>query len=336
MTPRTTRPDAPLLSVRDLRQSFRVSSGTVFGGRRSVRAVDGISFDVPRGRVLGIVGESGCGKSSVAKSILNIHTPTSGSIRFDGTDLATLDAAGWRALRQDIQYVFQDPLGALDPRMTVLGQVVEPLIIHGLGDAAERRARGGEMLEAVGLTGDMFCTFPHELSGGQRQRVVLARALVLKPRLLICDEPVSALDVSIQAQVIRLLEALKESLDLTIIFISHDLSLVRYVCDDIAVMYLGRIVEHGPTGTVFTRPRHPYTRALMSAIPVPEPDQDHETIILPGEPPSPFNPPPGCRFHPRCSLQEPMCRSTDADLEPMDAPAHAVACHVVHGRGTAA
>jgi oligopeptide/dipeptide ABC transporter ATP-binding protein len=322
----------PLLSVSDLRQTFSTGFGGWFGNRRHVRAVDGVSFDVQRGGVLGVVGESGCGKSTVAKSILNIHPPTSGQIIFDGEDLVTLNAQEWRDLRRDIQYVFQDPLGALDPRMTVLSQVMEPLIIHHIGNSDEQLKQAHELLEAVGLLAESHDKYPHELSGGQRQRVVLARALILRPRLVICDEPVSALDVSIQAQVIQLLEELKTSFDLTIVFISHDLSLVRYFCDTIVVMYLGKIVESGPTEEMFANPQHPYTQALISAIPVPEPGIERNVIVLQGEPPSPYNPPTGCHFHPRCGWQKSLCRSAYPELELVDQSGHFAACHVVHER----
>ena len=297
-----------------------------------MRAVDGISFDVQRGEVLGIVGESSCGKSSVAKSILKIHPPTSGRIIFDGEDLVRLKPRPWRDMRREIQYVFQDPLGALDPRMTVLTQVIEPLIIHSIGSSDAQLKQAHELLEAVGLLAESHDKYPHELSGGQRQRVVLARALILKPRLLICDEPVSALDVSIQAQVIQLLEELKTSFDLTIMFISHDLSLVRYFCDTMIVMYLGKIVESGPIEEMFTNPRHPYTQALISAIPVAEPGIERDVIVLQGEPPSSFSPPTGCHFHPRCGLQKTLCRSIYPELELVDQSDHFAACHVVHER----
>jgi len=320
----------PLLSVSDLRLTFSTGYGGWFGNRRHVRAVDGISFDVERGGVLGIVGESSCGKSSVAKSILNIHPPTSGQIIFDGEDLVGLNARKWRDMRREIQYVFQDPLGALDPRMTVLAQVIEPLIIHGIGNFDGQLKQAHELLEAVGLLAESHDKYPHELSGGQRQRVVLARALILKPRLLICDEPVSALDVSIQAQVIQLLEELKTSFDLTIMFISHDLSLVRYFCDTIVVMYLGKIVESGPTEQMFADPQHPYTQALISAIPVPEPGVERDVIVLQGEPPSSFSPPTGCHFHPRCGWLQTICRSTYPKLQQVDQGGQFAACHVVH------
>ncbi len=329
---RSVEPLEPLLSVRNLRLTFRYGFGGWFGNRRHVHAVDGVSFDVARGEVLGIVGESSSGKSSVAKSILNIHPPSSGQVVFDGEDLDTLSSHEWRDMRREIQYVFQDPLGALDPRMTVLDQVIEPLTIHSIGNTIERRRQAHDLLGAVGLMTESHGKYPHELSGGQRQRVVLARALILKPRLLICDEPVSALDVSIQAQVIQLLEELKKTFDLTIVFISHDLSLIRYFCDTMVVMYLGRIVESGSTAEIFANPRHPYTQALISAIPVAEPGLKHDVIALQGEPPNPFNPPTGCHFHPRCRLQETICRSVYPDLEPVDGTALRVACHVVTSR----
>jgi oligopeptide/dipeptide ABC transporter ATP-binding protein len=319
-----------LLSVRDLRLTFSSGYGGWLGSHRHVHAVDGISFDVQRGEVLGIVGESSCGKSSVAKSILNIHPPTSGQVTFNGEDLLALNSKAWRDMRQEIQYVFQDPLGALDPRMSVLSQVIEPLIIHKIGNSEEQTRQAHELLEAVGLLAESHDKYPHELSGGQRQRVVLARALILKPRLLICDEPVSALDVSIQAQVIQLLEELKTSFDLTIMFISHDLSLVRYFCDTIVVMYLGRIVESGSIDDVFANPRHPYTQALISSIPVPEPGHKSDAVILQGEPPSSFSPPAGCHFHPRCKLQKVLCRSVYPNLDAVGRRGQQVACHVVH------
>lgn len=322
----------PLLSVRNLRLTFSDGFGGWFGNRRHVHAVYGVSFDVRHGEVLGIVGESSSGKSSVAKSILNIHPPTSGQVVFDGEDLDTLSPREWRDIRRDIQYVFQDPLGALDPRMTVLSQVIEPLTIHNIGNIIERRRQAQDLLEAVGLMAESYDKYPHELSGGQRQRVVLARALILKPKLLICDEPVSALDVSIQAQVIQLLEELKKTFDLTIMFISHDLSLIRYFCDTMVVMYLGRIVESGSTEEMFAYPRHPYTQALISAIPIAEPGLKHDVIALQGEPPNPFNPPTGCHFHPRCGLKETLCQAVYPDLEPVGGNGRLVACHVVAGR----
>lgn len=322
-----------LLSVTDLRLVFSDGIDWWFGNRRHVHAVDGISFDVQRGEVLGIVGESSSGKSSVAKSILKIHPPTSGQVIFGGDNLGSLNKRIWRDMRREIQYVFQDPMGALDPRMTVLAQVIEPLTIHGIGNTIERRREARDLLEAVGLVEEAQIKYPHELSGGQRQRVVLARALILKPRLLICDEPVSALDVSIQAQVIQLLEELKKTFDLTIIFISHDLSLVRYFCDTMMVMYLGRIVESGTTKEIFANPQHPYTQALISAIPVPEPGFKHEVIALQGEPPSSFNPPTGCHFHPRCQWKTALCQSVYPDLETLEQTGRRVACHNVEDRG---
>jgi len=321
-----------LLRVRGLVQRYELERATPFGARRFLEAVGGVSFDVAAGEVLGIVGESGCGKSSVAKAVLGASTPSEGRVHFDGRDITRPTPAQWRALRRDIQYVFQDPLGALDPRMRILDQVVEPLVIHGVGSPALRRERAQRMLAEVGLDADTHRRFAHELSGGQRQRAVIARALVLEPRLLICDEPVSALDVSIQAQVVNLLQRLRRELDLTLVFISHDLSLVRYLCDRVAVMYLGRIVEEGPVERVFAAPRHPYTQVLIAAIPVPDPSRRGLLPALPGEPPSPFAPPPGCAFHPRCREALDQCRSRLPALLACG-DGRQVACHAVHGSG---
>ncbi|MCI0366609.1 MAG: ABC transporter ATP-binding protein [Phycisphaerales bacterium] len=320
----------PVLAVDNLTRHFRTGRRGIFGGRRLVRAVDGISFEIRKGEVFGIVGESGCGKSSCSKAILNIHPPQSGTVRLDGIELTKLSAREWRQLRRRIQYVFQDPLSALDPRISVINQVIEPLIIHDIGSRSERRRKAMDLLLAVGLQSDQSDKFPHELSGGQRQRVVLARALVLDPHLIICDEPVSALDVSIQAQVIQLMRRLRDQLALTILFISHDLSLVRFLCDRVAVMYLGQIVELARTRDLFARPQHPYTQALISAIPIPMPGARREQILLEGEPPSPINPPVACRFHPRCRHAAPLCRQVDPALK-RHADDRLVACHWAHG-----
>jgi oligopeptide/dipeptide ABC transporter ATP-binding protein len=278
--------------------------------------------------VLGIVGESGCGKSSVAKAILNIHPPAAGRVKFRGTDLTKLSAADWRAMRRTIQYVFQDPLNSLDPRIRILDQVIEPLIIHGIGSARERADKAIAVLEAVGLGRAHHRKFPHELSGGQQQRVVLARALVLDPEIIICDEPISALDVSIQAQVVQLLQKLRKDFGLTILFISHDLSIVRYLCDRVAVMYLGRIVEFAETNAMFDQPQHPYTKALISAIPIPVPGARSDRILLEGEPPSPINLPAGCRFNPRCQIAVALCRQSEPAL--LGGAGHVTACHLAH------
>ena len=322
--------DLPVLQVENLTRHFQAGRRGLFGARQTVRAVDGISFEVKRGEVFGIVGESGCGKSTASKAILNIHPPQAGSVRLNGINLTTLSEPEWREMRRKIQYVFQDPLGALDPRIKVIEQVIEPLIIHRLGTRLERKEKAIRLLHSVGILDDQLAKYPHEVSGGQRQRVVLARALILEPELLICDEPISALDVSIQAQVVTLLQRLRAELGLTILFISHDLSIVRYLCDRVAVMYLGEIVEMASVTELFESPQHPYTRALISAIPIPEPGMEREHIFLEGEPPSPINPPPACRFHVRCPFSAPLCRRRAPEM--ISYPGgRMVACHLVHG-----
>ena len=320
------QPTNPLVTVRNAHCVFNTGQReTLFGPPKKLHAVSGVSFDILRGEVFGVVGESGCGKSTTAKLILNMAQASDGEITFEGQSLLGLSDAEWKPLRRRIQYVFQDPLGALDPRMVVLAQVVEPLTIHVIGEAKDRNARASEILELVGLRPHQFSKYPHELSGGQRQRVVLARALILEPELLVCDEPISALDVSIQAQIINLLQKLRREMGLTILFISHDLSVVRHLCDRLAVMYLGKIVEQGPADAVFANPRHPYTQALISAIPVPEPGAKSSRIILQGEPPSPIDPPPGCRFHPRCALADATCKTSEPKALAMG-PGHVAAC----------
>lgn len=323
-----------LLVVNNLTRQFVVGRSSLFGQRAIVKAVDDVSFAIRRGEVLGIVGESGCGKSSVAKAILNIHPPQSGTVIFKGADLTKLSVSAWRGMRRSIQYVFQDPLNSLDPRIGIFDQVVEPLTIHGIGGMPDRVRKASAMLEAVGLGRVHFAKYPHELSGGQQQRVVLARALVLEPEIIICDEPISALDVSIQAQVVQLLQRLRIDLGLTILFISHDLSIVRYLCDRVAVMYLGRIVETARTAELFDHPRHPYTQALISAIPIPMPGARSNRIVLEGEPPSPVNLPAGCRFNPRCRHAFLPCRQSEPAL--VEGPAsHFAACHLVPAGGSA-
>lgn len=322
----TTQHSDPLVTVRNAHCVFNTDQReTLFGPTKKLHAVSGVSFDIRRGEVFGVVGESGCGKSTTAKLILNMAAASSGEITFDGQPLLGLSDIDWKPLRRRIQYVFQDPLGALDPRMVILDQVIEPLTIHGIGTREERNSRASDILELVGLRPHQFSKYPHELSGGQRQRVVLARALILEPELLICDEPISALDVSIQAQIINLLQKLRREMGLTIMFISHDLSVVRHLCDRLAVMYLGKIVEQGPADAVFANPRHPYTQALISAIPVPEPDAKSSRIFLQGEPPSPMDPPSGCRFHPRCHLADTICKTAEPEERTMTV-GHEVAC----------
>jgi len=321
---------APLLELDNLRLSYRVPGAGLFSGSRTVSAVDGVSFAIAPAEAFGLVGESGCGKSSLAKAVLFLAPPTGGTVRFAGTDLASLSPSQWRPLRRRLQYIFQDPLAALDPRMTVVDQVAEALLIHRLAHtAAERRERAYAQLAAVGLKRSQADKHPHALSGGQRQRAVIARALVLRPELLICDEPLSALDVSIQAQVVNLLADLRAQLGLALLFISHDLALVRLLCTRVAVMYMGCVVELGVTEELFSAPRHPYTRALVAAVPVPEPREAGQASppVPTGEPPSLLNPPPGCPYHPRCPQAFDRCRQEKPALRAAG-PGRTAACHL--------
>jgi oligopeptide transport system ATP-binding protein len=320
--------DAALLRVEGLTMHFPVGSGWGIGRQRTwVRAVDGVSFEVRRGETLGLVGESGSGKTTVGRTILQIYKPTAGSVVFDGVDLTKLGAEQLRRRRRDFQMIFQDPYASLDPRAKVVDIVGEPLDVHGLARGAARRQRVAELLEQVGLNPAFVSRYPHEFSGGQRQRIGIARALAASPRFVVCDEPISALDVSIQAQIINLLERLQEQLGLTYLFIAHDLAVVRHICDRVAVMYLGKIVEVAPRVDIYERPRHPYTKALLSAAPVPDPkiERARERIILTGDVPSPINPPAGCRFHPRCPFAQPRCGQEEPLLEAEGE--HQVACH---------
>ncbi len=320
-----------LLEVRALLRHFHVrQKGGLWGRKAILKAVDGVSFSVKKGETFGLVGESGCGKSTTARLLLNIDRPTSGTVMFNGRKLSALPPVQWRKLRRQMQYVFQDPLGALDPRMKILEQVAEPLRIHNRALVSERRDKAAELLRSVDLKSYTFSRYPHELSGGQRQRVVLARALILEPELLVCDEPVSALDVSIQAQVINLLAELTKRMSLTMIFISHDLSVVRHACEKVAVMYLGKIVELAEGEQLFDSPAHPYTQALLSAIPIPEPGLNRKRIFLKGDPPSPIDLPSGCRFHTRCYLAKPVCTERMPEFKPLKED-QGVACHVAHG-----
>ena len=291
-------------------------------GRGTVKAVNGVSFTLKTGETLGIVGESGCGKSTLARLILRLIEPTAGAVRLNGTDFLALGSGALRAARRDVQMVFQDPYASLDPRMAVAGIIAEPLEIHRIGTAASRRERVLELLDLVGLGPDAAAKYPHEFSGGQRQRIGIARAIALQPKLLVLDEPVSALDVSIQSQILNLLTDLKQRLGLSYIFISHDLSVVRHVSDRVAVMYLGRIVEEGRAETVLGTPRHPYTQALVSAMP----GSPGRRIILQGDPPNPEDPPPGCPFHPRCRHAEDTCQVSLPALRAVGG--HQVACHL--------
>jgi oligopeptide transport system ATP-binding protein len=323
------RSGEPLLRVRDLRLHFPIRSGTFGRVTGHVKAVDGVSFDLWRGETLGLVGESGCGKSTTGRAILRLLEPTSGEVRFDGRDLSSLDREGLRALRRRAQIVFQDPFGSLNPRMSVGAMIEEALKVHGLGKPS-RRDRAVELLERVGLRAEHIDRYPHEFSGGQRQRLGIARALSVEPDFLVLDEPVSALDVSVQAQVVNLLEDLQQELGLTYLFIAHDLALVEHVSDRVAVMYLGRIAEVAPSDELYRRPRHPYTEALLSAVPRPDPvgREGRRRIVLHGDVPSPSAPPPGCPFHPRCPnpRKDERCSSVIPAVEG-DADGHFWACH---------
>ncbi len=303
--------DAPILEVRNLVKHFPIGGGVFGGAPALIKAVDGVSFSIRRGETLGLVGESGCGKTTTGRCILQLEKPTAGEIFFEGHDLATLTGGELRKVRRRLQVIFQDPYSSLNPRMTI-GQIIsEPLAVHGIvPDRAARATRVRELLGHAGLLPAMARRYPHELSGGQRQRVGIARALAMEPALIVCDEPVSALDVSIQAQIINLLEELQSEFGLTYLFVAHDLSVVRHISDRVAVMYLGKIVEITDRKTLYESPQHPYTRALLSAVPIPDPavEAGRERIVLGGEVPSPLNPPSGCVFHPRCPIAVDDCR----------------------------
>ncbi|MGY3899873.1 peptide ABC transporter substrate-binding protein [Aeromonas veronii] len=315
-----------LLSVRDLKQHFRLGGGFL-RKQYTVHAVDGISFDLKQGETLGLVGESGCGKSTLGRSLLKLFEPTAGTITFEGRDITALSPKEMRSLRQEMQMVFQDPAESLNCRHTV-GQILEePFIIHGKGNTEQRRGWVQELLAKVGLPGSAVDRYPHEFSGGQRQRIGIARAIALKPKLLVCDEAVSALDVSVQSQIVNLLLSLQREMNLSIIFIAHDLSVVKHISDRIAVMYLGRIVELADAQSLYLAPRHPYTQALISAIPVPDPRRRSQRILLTGDVPSPISPPSGCHFHQRCPHATELCKSKAPKLEACDDAHHQVACH---------
>ncbi|HEY4200814.1 MAG TPA: ABC transporter ATP-binding protein [Devosiaceae bacterium] len=296
----TATDERPLLSIRNLQTHFGVGGGFLKGAPAAVRAVDDVSFDVRRGEVIGLVGESGSGKTTIGRSILRLVQPTGGSVIFDGTDLTPLSAAQFRPYRRRMQFIFQDPYASLDPRKRVGAIIGEALSIHRLGKRSERRARVVQLLEQVGLNADAMPRYPHEFSGGQRQRIGIARALAVDPEFIVADEPVSALDVSVQAQIVNLIQDLQESLGLTMLFVAHDLGVVEHLCDRVIVMYLGKIMEIAPKAALYSRPRHPYTKALLSAIPNPDPTVKKERILLEGDVPSPINPPSGCVFRTRC------------------------------------
>jgi peptide/nickel transport system ATP-binding protein len=319
----------PLVEVKNLVKHFPVRKGLLQREVERVHAVDDVTLEVPRGGTLGLVGESGCGKSTLARCVVRLLEPTAGDVVFDGRSIGKLGRRELRSVRREMQMVFQDPYGSLNPRKRVGTIISDPLRIHDIGTRAERKRRVSELLQTVGLSPEHYNRFPHEFSGGQRQRIGLARALALRPKLVVADEPVSALDVSIQAQIINLLKDLQRDFELTYLFIAHDLGVVRHVSDRIAVMYLGMIVEVSPAAGLYARPLHPYTRALLSAVPIPDPDlsEQRERITLSGELPSPVNPPPACRFHTRCPFVQPTrCRDEVPPLREIS-PGHAAACH---------
>jgi oligopeptide/dipeptide ABC transporter ATP-binding protein len=325
----TVEEESPLLQVRNLKKYFPVRGGLLGRVQHQVRAVDDVSFTLDKGRTLGLVGESGCGKSTLGRAILHLQPPTAGEVLINDQPLADISRAELFKLRREMQIIFQDPFASLSPRRTVAQIIREPLDVHRIGSPVERRERVEELLYVVGLRGNALNRYPHEFSGGQRQRIGIARALSLNPRFIVADEPVSALDVSVQSQVLNLLEKLQAELGIAFLFISHDLAVIQHISDDVAVMYLGRIVEQAPVKAIYTAPRHPYTRALLSAIPVPDPDHEASRMVLEGDVPSPMNPPPGCPFHPRCPIAEARCKQEVPLLKPAsDNPEHRAACHL--------
>jgi oligopeptide/dipeptide ABC transporter ATP-binding protein len=318
-----------LLEVNNLVKHFPIKGGILRRTVAVVKAVDGVSFAIKRGETLGLVGESGCGKTTTGRTILRLEKATDGEVIFDGKDVLAASGSQLKALRRDMQIVFQDPYASLDPRMTIGESVAEGLTIHGIGSKAERIERVREVLAKVGMHPSHMERFPHEFSGGQRQRIGIARALVMNPKLIVCDEPVSALDVSIQSQVLNLLRNLQQEFGLTYLFIAHNLSVVEHISNRVGVMYLGKMVELADRMELFRRPLHPYTKALISAIPIPNPTIRRERIILQGDVPSPINPPKGCRFHPRCWMARDICREVEPVFEEK-APGHWSACHFAH------
>lgn len=321
---------APLLRVRDLTKHFPVKGGLLRRTVAQVKAVDGVSFDIQRGETLGLVGESGCGKSTLGRAILRLHEPTSGSVELDGTDVIAAGGGELKRLRRNMQIIFQDPFASLSPRRTVFETLREPLDVHRIGTAAERRKKVEDLLEVVGLRRAVLHRYPHEFSGGQRQRVGIARALALNPKFIVADEAVSALDVSVQSQVLNLIDDLQSEFGISFLFISHDLAVVQHISHQVGVMYLGQLVERAGASDLYAEPKHPYTQALMSAIPVPDPGKGSERIVLSGDVPSPMKPPTGCPFHTRCPAAMAHCSQIKPKLENVGSEErpHWVACHL--------
>lgn len=320
-----------LVQVKDLKKYFPITQGIIIQRVKAyVKAVDGLNFSIKKGETLGLVGESGCGKSTTGRTILQLYRPTAGEVYFQGQDLAKLQGEELRKMRRNMQMIFQDPYASLNPRMTVGDIIGEPLEVHNLAQGKDKRERVQELLQIVGLNPYFVNRYPHEFSGGQRQRIGVARSLAVNPDFIVCDEPISALDVSIQAQIINLLEELQAKFNLTYLFIAHDLSVVRHISDRVAVMYLGKIVELTDRDSLYKNPLHPYTKALLSAVPIPDPvvEEKRERMILTGDVPSPVNPPSGCRFHTRCPLVIDVCKKVDPEFRDVGGE-HFVACHVV-------
>ena len=324
-----TEAQAPILRAKNVRKHFPVKKGFFGGAKAHVRAVDGVSIEVMPGETVGLVGESGCGKTTFGRVVLRLIDPTSGSITYEGTDITELDQRALRPLRRRMQIIFQDPYSSLNPRMTVRATVGEAMRIHGIvKDDKDEADRVAALLRRVGLRPEHMTRYPHEFSGGQRQRIGIARALAVEPRFIVCDEPISALDVSIQAQIVNLLQDLQDELGLAYLFIAHDLKVVEYMSHRVAVMYLGKVVELATSEDIYARPKHPYTQALLSAVPVPDPTKKSKRILLSGDVPSPMNPPSGCTFHPRCPIAEKgLCDVKEPELRELE-PGHWASCHL--------